>query len=556
MYDPCSSCPKGEYSQPCCSVQCSYGRDLDELKMLREQTKKLAEVVGGELVQSIDADTCAIENLQTLLRNDFHAIGIVTVIRAINALNVQRADTLDMRIMKMDVKTPETGVKTSEGVPLWIDSVVTAQVYSDNSSISEEEMLELGVESKIDYITARQQMAISNFLGMEEEEINEKVNDVLQGNLREIVAEMSVMDVLTKRKEFAQRVMENSRPDLAKMGLEVVTFTIQDVKDAVDSCGESHGVVEAIGVQREMEVKRDAANARAAADRDIKIAEANAAKEANDAEVASKKAIAEKNNELALRQAELKAAEDKAAAEADAAGKIEEQVQAKTIKERTADAEIAAETKKIELAARAAEVEHERLNAEVQKKADAALYESQRKADAQEYAQRKNADAALYAKQQEAEGIRKVAEAEAAGIKAKGIAEAEAMEKKAEAYKKYGQAAMAEMVVKILPDMAAQVAKSIEQIDKITIYGSDESAANSVDGVAGNVPTLLAKTFDTVKDATGIDLVDIVNAQSYDAQVNRHVKLDVASLPDMNKQSSQGTELKSNDTPDTPADKR
>lgn len=68
MYDPCSSCPQGEYSQPCCSVQCSYGRDLDELKMLREQTKKLAEVVGGELVQSIDADTCAIENLQTLLR--------------------------------------------------------------------------------------------------------------------------------------------------------------------------------------------------------------------------------------------------------------------------------------------------------------------------------------------------------------------------------------------------------------------------------------------------------------------------------------------------------
>lgn len=86
MYDPCSSCPKGEYSQPCCSVQCSYGRDLDELKMLREQTKKLAEVVGGELVQGIDADTCAIEDLQTLLRNDFHAIGIVTVIRAINAL--------------------------------------------------------------------------------------------------------------------------------------------------------------------------------------------------------------------------------------------------------------------------------------------------------------------------------------------------------------------------------------------------------------------------------------------------------------------------------------
>lgn len=110
---------------------------------------------------------------------------------------VQRADSLDMRIMKMDVKTPETGV----------DSVVTAQVYSDNSSISDDETQELGAKSKAEYITARQQMAISNFLGMEEEEINEKVNDVLQGNLREIVAEMSVMDVLTKRKEFAQRVL-------------------------------------------------------------------------------------------------------------------------------------------------------------------------------------------------------------------------------------------------------------------------------------------------------------------------------------------------------------
>lgn len=215
------------------------------------------------------------------------------------------------------------------------------------------------------------------------------------------------------------------------------------------------------------------------------------------------------------------------AAEADAAGKIEAQIQAKTIKERTADAEIAAETKKIELAARSADVERERLNAEVQKKADAALYESQRKADAEEYAQRKNADAALYAKQQEAEGIRKVAEAEAAGIKAKGLAEAEAMQKKAEAYEKYGKAAMAEMVIKILPEMAGQVSKSIEQIDKITIYGSEQSTADGIRNIGGNVPVMLAKTFDTVRDATGIDLLNIVNANSYDAKVNRQVTMDV-----------------------------
>lgn len=119
MYDPCSSCPKGEYSQPCCSVQCSYGRGLDELKMLREQTKKLAEVVGGELVQGIDADTCAIEDLQTLLRNDFHAIGIVTVIRAINALKEQNRNKMPLTIE--EVKALSDKVENNPNQWVWIE---------------------------------------------------------------------------------------------------------------------------------------------------------------------------------------------------------------------------------------------------------------------------------------------------------------------------------------------------------------------------------------------------------------------------------------------------
>lgn len=439
---------------------------------------------------------------------------------------VQRADILDMRIMKLDVKTPETGVKTNEGVPLWMDSVVTVQVYSVNSTITERDLEELEVSSKEDFVKIRQQAAISNFLGMSEEAINAKVNDVLQGNLREIVSEMTVMDLLTKRKEFAERVKENSRPDLAKMGLEVVTFSIQDIRDAKDSCGESHGVVEAIGVEREMQVKLAAAKARADAERDIKIAKAQAEKEANDAEVQSKQAIAINENALALKRSELKIVQDKAAADAAAAGKIQEQIQQKTINERTADAQIAAEAKEVERAARAAEVRREQLDAEVQKTADAELYRANREAEAQEFAQKKTADALLYAKRQEAEGIRLVAQAEAEGIRAKGIAEADAMAKKAEAYSKYGNAAMAEMVVNVLPDVAAKVAQPLEQIDKITIYGGEKSAVDGMDGVAGSVPSLMAKTFDTIKDATGIDLLQIAKGASYDAKVNRNVTVD------------------------------
>ncbi|MCD8022235.1 MAG: flotillin [Lachnospiraceae bacterium] len=239
---------------------------------------------------------------------------------------LQRADSLNMRVIKLDVKTPATGVKTAEGVPVWIDSVVTTQVYSKTSTLTEKEKEEMGELTAEEYILQRQQAAISNFLGCGENEIDAKVNDILQGNLREIIAEMTVEEALTKRKEFASRVIDNARPDLAKMGLEGVPFNIPEIKDAEDSCGKSHGVIEAIGVEKEMEVKRKAETARANAKRDIEKSQAEAAQEANDARVNSDKAIAEKQNELAIRRAELKKDADKAAVEAEAVSQIQGQI--------------------------------------------------------------------------------------------------------------------------------------------------------------------------------------------------------------------------------------
>mgnify|MGYP000354636714 CR=1 FL=1 len=115
---------------------------------------------------------------------------------------LQRADRLNMRLLKIDVKTPETGVKTQNGVSLWIDSVVTIQVYSENSTVLDEEVKASGLKDAKAYIMSRQQAAISNFLGMNEQGINDKVNDVLQGNLREIVSDMTVDQILTNRKQM------------------------------------------------------------------------------------------------------------------------------------------------------------------------------------------------------------------------------------------------------------------------------------------------------------------------------------------------------------------
>ena len=402
---------------------------------------------------------------------------------------VQRADRLNMRLLKIDVKTPETGVKTKEGVSLWLDSVVTVQVYSENSTVSDEEVRNAGYDDIRKYINSRQQSAISNFLGMDEAHINEKINDVLQGNLREIVSEMTVDQILTNRKQMAVSVVENARPDLAKMGLEVVTFNVQDVKDAIDAQGHNHGVIEAIGVEQEELVKKRASIAKAEAERDVSCAKAAAAMAANEKEIEAQTAIAQRNNELELAKSKLKAEADKAAADANAAGMIQTNLRAKEVKESEADAE---------------------------------LYRRQKEAEAQKYEAERAAEAAKFAKQQEAEGIALVGKAEAEAIRQKGLAEAEAMKQKAEAYKQYNDAAVAEMMIKVLPEIARSVAQPLSSIDKVSIIGGD---ASGVSGVSGNVPVLMAQTMEAMKEATGIDMRDIVRANSIEAKTDRNITI-------------------------------
>ena len=96
------------------------------------------------------------------------------------------------------------------------------------------------------------------------------------------------------------------------------------------------------------------------------------------------------------------------------------------------------------------------------------------------------------------------------------------MEKKAQAYAKYNKAAVAEMMIKVLPEIAGKIAEPLTQIDKITIIGGSDGGSG-VDQVAGNVPVVMAKVLESMKEATGIDLADIINADSYDAKVNRNV---------------------------------
>ena len=425
----------------------------------------------------------------------------------------ERLDKLNLRLIPIDVKTSNS-VPTADYINISVDATVNIKVSNNPDKL---------------------RLAAENFLNKPTEYIAAVAREVLEGNVREIVGKMRLEEMVSDRQKFANLVKENAEPDLAAMGLDIISFNVQNFIDGNE-------VIENLGIDNIVKIKKSAAIARAESERDIKVAQAAADKESNDAAVAAQTEIAKKQNELAIKKSELQMESDTKRAMADAAYEIQKEEQRRTIEITTANANIARQEREIELKQKEVQVKEQALEAEVKKQAeaekyaaqqrsDAALYQRQKEAEAKQYemqraaeAKKAQAEAERYSKEQEAAGIKAVGEAEASAIAAKGLAEAEAMEKKAEAYAKYNKAAVAEMMIGVLPEIAAKVAEPLSQIDKITIIGGGEGS-NGVDQVAGNVPVVMAKVFEAMKQATGIDMANIINADSYDAKVNRNINV-------------------------------
>ena len=420
---------------------------------------------------------------------------------------LERMDKLSLKLIAIDVKT-SNAVPTADYINIQVDAAVNIKISSEKSKLS---------------------LAAENFLNQNIQYIAGIAREVLEGNMREIVGRMRLEEMVSDRQKFANLVKENAEPDLAAMG-----FNVQNFAD-------SNGVIDDLGIDNISQIKKKAAIAKAEAEKEVAVAKAEADKQANDARINAEREIAKKNNELALQKAELKKLEDTKRAEADAAYSIQQQEQRKTIEIATQEASIAKQEKEVILKQKEAEVKEKALDAEIKKKAEADKFALQQHSEAELYKRMKNAEAEKFerekeaealkataeaqrfAKEQEAEGIRLVGEAEAKAIHAKGVAEAEAMEKKAIAYQKYNNAAMAEMLIKVLPEIAGKIAEPLTQIDKITIIGGDNS--NGVSTVADNVPGVMAKLFETMRETVGIDLSEIVKADTYDAKVNRNINI-------------------------------
>lgn len=444
---------------------------------------------------------------------------------------LERKDELLMRQISVDIKT-NGYVPTKDFIGVNIDAIAKITVDYEkplDGKLSKE--LSPGIA-----------LAMKNFLNMNEKQVVQALTDSLQGNMREIIGTVELKELCTNRKKFGDEVQSKAQLDMSALGIKIISCNIQRIED-------ERGLITALGQDNMSQIQKEASIAKALADRDVAIAEADAKREANDAEVKSDTEIAIKRNELIIKQAELKKESDTKKAESDAAYSIMQQEQRKTIEITTSNANIAKQEREIELKEKEALVKEKELDAtikrqadaekyRVQQESDASLYRRQKEAEAKKYeetqeaeARKIQAEAEKYTREQEAEGIAALGKAEAEAIQAKGIAEAEALERKAEAMKKYGQAAMMEMIVKALPEMAKEIAEPLKAIDKITII--DGGNGNSgVEQMGGYVPSVLAKTMESVKEATGIDIGEIMKANTYDAKVNRNLNV-TGIVPDI-----------------------
>ena len=431
---------------------------------------------------------------------------------------LERCDILELALMSVDVKTAQA-VPTADYINISVDANVNVKISPDPDTIAR---------------------AQQNFLNKNVEYITKVAREVLEGNMREIVGQMRLEEMVSNRQAFADKVKQNADPDLRAMGLEIVPFNVQNFVD-------DNGIINDMGIDNTMQIKKKAAISKAEAERDIKIAQAEANRKANDAKVDSETAIAERENELAIKQAELKRAADIKQAEADAAYTIQQEEQRKTIEITTANANIAKQEKEVEIKAKEAEIKERALEAEVKKtaeaqryaaqqKADAELYTVQRSAEAKKYEDIQNAEAELeikkneaaailvtaqneaeaakakaeasrYAAEQEAEGIRAKGVAEADAVRAKSLAEAEGLDKKAEAMRKMEEAAVLQMYFEQMPAIAEAIAKPLENVDKITMYGDGNTAK-----LIKDITEATTQASSGLLDGLGVDLKSLVGS--------------------------------------------
>ena len=411
---------------------------------------------------------------------------------------IEKVDRLSLEIMTLDVKTPE--VYTVKGVPVIVDGVAQIKIKGDQVSIS----------------TAAEQ-----FLSMGTDRIANVALQTVEGHLRAILGTLTVEEIYSNRDAFAAKVQEVASSDLANMGLTIVSFTIRDIRD-------NQGYLDALGKPRTAQVKRDAIIGQAEADRDAMIKSSQAKQEGAEAKYVADTGIAQAERDYQMKVAEYTASVNKEKAKADLAYDLQRFETAQAVKAQEIQIDVIEREKRIEVQEREIQRKQRELTATIEKPAEAEKFKVTTLADAEKYKLQTEADGAASAVKlkgfAQADVIQKTGESEAAAnkarglaqadvIKAQGFAEAEAMEKKAMAWRQYNEAAIVQMFVDKIPEIARAIAEPLTRTEKIVIIsnsGSDGHGGAGASRITKDVTDIISQIPPVVEGLTGIDIETLI----------------------------------------------
>ena len=418
---------------------------------------------------------------------------------------LERVDKIPLSLIQVDIKTA-SAVPTREFINIFVDGVANIKIDSSPEALARASQI---------------------FLQQDLEGIKAIAKEVLEGNMREIIGQMKLEELVHNRDLFAEKVKDNAMQDMGRMGLQIINLTIQNFID-------NNKVIENLGVDNIAQISKNASIARAQAERDVQIAQSEANEAANKARVNAETLIVEQNTELSLRQSELKSKSDTAKATADAAYAIEEQKRQEEINVAKVNADIAKREREVELGQKEVELQERQLEAQIVKTAEANKYAAEQEAQAELFKRQKAAEAKKYEQIQEAEARKAQAEAsrfaaeqEAAGILAKGQAEAEAIEKKAEAMKKMGEASVLELILNsnVLPEIVKAytepLASAYGKIDSITMYGEGNTAK-----LAEEIGKNGSQLFQGLEQTLGVDIKSIIAGYLGAKAIDKVVKVE------------------------------
>src|ERR1022692_1057113 len=401
----------------------------------------------------------------------------------------EKVDILSLELLTIDVQTPE--VYTSKGVPVKVDGVAQIKVKGDDISI---------------------RTSAEQFLGKATDEIRNIATQTLEGHLRAILGTMTVEEIYQNRDAFAQKVQEVAAGDMANMGLNIISFTIRDIRD-------TQGYLDALGKPRIAQVKRDAIIAQAEADRDAMIKSSQATQAGQEAKFAADSKIAEAQRDYQSNVAGYQATVNQKKAEADLAYDLQKYKTGQLVKAEEVQVQIIEKQKQIELQEQEIKRKQRQLEADVQKPADAERYKVETLANATKFQLETEATGAASATKAkgfaaadvskatgiaEAEANKARGLAEATVIEAQGKATASAMQAKAESFKQYNEAAVIEMIVRVLPEVAGRISEPLSKLDKMVIINSGNGPGGGASKLTGDVTQIIAQLPPVLESLTGV----------------------------------------------------